>query len=167
MKNSVELKKVTSSDAEFLTNLLNNKTNLKILNEKKSKLRDWKSAIDNWSKDQDEENYIIYYDNIPVGWIGVNSLLSEDKKPYIKMFALLPEYRFHGIGQYVLNFVKNEMKNRGYLSLKLVTDKENKHAIHCYEKCGFLVTNNFTKKMPNGKTVQRYKMSVKLKEEKQ
>ncbi len=164
MENLIELKKVTSLDAEFLTKLLNNKTILKILNEKRSKLKDWQTAIDNWSKDNDEENYIIYCDNIPVGWIGINSLLSEDKKPYIKMFALLPEYRFHGIGQYVINFIKDELKNRGYLSLKLVTDKENKHAIHCYEKCGFAVTETFTKKMLNGKTVQRYKMICVLKE---
>ncbi len=167
MENLVELKKVTLSDAGFLTKLLNNKTNLKILNEKKSKFQDWQTAIDNWSKDNDEENYIIYCDNIPVGWIGVNSLLSEDKKPYIKMLVLLPEYRFHGIGQYVVKLIKDEMKNRGYLSLKLITDKENKHAIHCYEKCEFAVTETFTKKMPNGKTVERYKMSVKLKDEKQ
>ncbi len=162
MENLVELKKVTSTDAEFLTNLLNNKTILKILNEKKTKLKDWQTAIDNWSKDNDEENYIIYCDNIPVGWIGVNSLLSEDKKPYVKMFALLPEYRFHGIGQYVIKLIKDELKSRGYLSLKLATDKENKHAIHCYERCGFLVTETFTKKMPNGKLVERCEMECKL-----
>ncbi len=162
MENLIELKKVTPSDAEFLTKLLNNKTNLKILNEKKSKLKDWQTAIDYWSKDKDEENYIIYCDDIPVGWIGVNSLLSEDKKPYIKMLTLLPEYRFHGIGQYVVKQIKDELNNRDYLSLKLVTDEENKHAIHCYEKCGFVVTMDFTKKMPNGKTVERYEMECNL-----
>ncbi len=162
MENLIELKKATSSDVEFLTNILNNKTLLTILNEKRSKLKDWQTAIDNWSKDNDEENYIIYCDNIPVGWIGVNSLLSEDKKPYIKMLTLLPEYRFHGIGQYVTKQIKDAMKNRGYLSLKLITDKENKHAIHCYTKCGFVVTMNFRKKMPNGKLVERCEMECEL-----
>ncbi len=132
------------------------------LNEVPTELNLWYITIENWSKDSDEENYIIYSADMPVGWIGINSLLSSDKGAYIKMIALLPEYQNHGIGKYAINFIKENLKSRGYLCLCLYTDKENLRAQSCYSKCGFTVKEKLTQRMINGKNVERYKMECKL-----
>ncbi len=107
-KELIELRQVTLSDAEFLTALLNNKAVMKALNEKKSTLKDWQASINKWDNDNAEKNYIIYCDNIPIGWVGVNLLLLKDNKPNIKKLVLYPEYRYFGIGQNVIRQINAE-----------------------------------------------------------
>ena len=55
---NVRIKLVCKNDAEFLNVLMNCTTVLQILNEVPTELQDWIDAINEWSHDDDEENYI-------------------------------------------------------------------------------------------------------------
>ena len=50
-----------------------------------TQLSNWIDAISAWNCDSDEEDYIIFDGETPIGWLGINGLLSEDKIAYIKM----------------------------------------------------------------------------------
>ena len=56
----------------------------------------WEEAIPVWEEDPDEEDRIVLCDGLPVGWIGVNSLLTD--MPYVKILIILPEYQGRGAG---------------------------------------------------------------------
>ena len=68
-----------------------------------TQLSDWIDAISAWNCDSDEEDYIIFDGETPIGWLGINGLLSEDKIAYIKMIVLLAQYQNKGVGAYVIN----------------------------------------------------------------
>ena len=53
----------------------------------------WADAIIERGQDSDEEDYIIFDELVPIGWLGLNGLSSEDKKAYIKVIALIPSYQ--------------------------------------------------------------------------
>ena len=160
--NNIKLRAVSDGDAQFLTFVMNTDSVLDALNELPTLLNDWVDAIKEWSKDNDEEDYIITYGEIPIGWLGINSLESADKVAYLKLVAILPEYHNKGIGRYAINQVIEMLRQRKYLKVALYTDQENYKARACYSKCGFEVTETFMEEMANGKTVARCKMELDL-----
>lgn len=157
MKN-IKIIEVNESDAQFLQELMNNESVMTVLNEVPTTVDAWADAIIEWKHDADEEDYIIFDEATPIGWLGINGLSTEDKKAYIKMIALLPERQNSGIGQYVIKKIIEDFKLRGYASVALYTDKSNIKAQKCYLKCGFGVTAEIEQKMSNGMIVKRCKM---------
>lgn len=149
---------VCADDAQFLYRLMNDSNILDTLDEVPTNLQDWIEAISMWECDPDEEDYIIFDDKIPVGWLGINGLLSEDKTAYIKMIGLLPQYQSKGIGANIVNQFVRVLQSRGFSSVALYTNQNNVRAQSCYTKCGFQVVEELTEEMPNGKLVERYKM---------
>ena len=160
--NNIKLRAVSDGDAQFLTFIMNTDSVLNALNELPTQLEDWVEAIREWSKDNDEEDYIITDGEVPIGWLGINSLESADKVAYLKLAAILPEYHNKGIGRYAINQVIEMLRQRNYLKVALYTDQENYKARACYSKCGFEVTETFIEEMSNGKTVARCKMELTL-----
>lgn len=160
--NNIKLRAVSDGDAQFLTFIMNTDSVLNALNELPTQLEDWVDAIKEWSKDNDEEDYIITDGEIPIGWLGINSLESADKVVYLKLAAILPEYHNKGIGRYAINQIIGTLRQRKYLKVALYTDQENYKARACYSKCGFEVTETFMEEMANGKTVARCKMELDL-----
>ena len=130
------------------------------MNEQPTKLGDWADAIKEWSKDSDEEDYIISDGETPIGWIGINGLESADKIAYLKLVAILPNYQNKEIGYYTIRQVVEMLRQRNYLKMALYTDEENFKAKACYSKCGFEVTETFMEEMANGKNVARCKMEI-------
>jgi len=161
MKN-IKLRAVCNDDANFLHLIMNDNTILDALNEVPTQLCDWIDAISEWSKDNDEEDYIICDDKTPIGWIGINNLESTDRVAYIKLVAILPNYHNKGIGHYSINQIIEMLRKRNYSKIMLYTDQENHKAQSCYRKCGFEVTEMFTEEMSNGKIVPRCKMELVL-----
>ncbi|WMJ87400.1 GNAT family N-acetyltransferase [Anaerocolumna sp. MB42-C2] len=160
---NIQIHKVTANDAEFLHKLMNDEHVIDRLSETETGIDIWISAIIEWEKDQDEEDYIIYYNSIAIGWLGINNLLSADKKAYIKMIVILPEYQGRGIGKYVISQSVEHLRLMGYHSVILFTDNSNVVAQKCYKKCGFDITETIMKKMSNGKSIKRVKMEKVLK----
>lgn len=157
MKN-IKIIKVNKKDSQFLYKLMNDKFILTALNEIPTTLEIWADAITEWEQDADEEDYIIFDENTPIGWLGINGLSAIEKKAYIKMIALLPKYQNSGIGQYVINKVIESLRLQGYVSIGLYTDKSNIQAQKCYLKCDFKVADVIKQKMSNGAVIERYKM---------
>lgn len=160
--NNIRLRAVSDADAQFLAFIMNTDSVLNALNELPTQLEDWVDAIKEWSKDSDEEDYIISDDETPIGWLGINSLESADKVAYLKLVAILPHYHNKGIGHHVISQVIEMLRQRNYLKVALYTDQENYKARACYSKCGFEVTETFMEEMANEKTVARCKMELML-----
>lgn len=158
----IKIALVNEKDAVFLNELMNNGEVMTALNEVHTAADVWIDAITEWKRDDDEEDYIIFSGDVPVGWLGINGLLSEDKRAYIKMIALLPEYQNCGIGQYVINQITDHLKRRGYVSVGLYTNQNNIRAQQCYIKCGFNITAETVQKMSDGADVKRFKMERSL-----
>lgn len=161
--NNIKFRAVSDADVQFLTFIMNTDTVLNALNELPTQLEDWVDAVKEWSKDNDEEDYIISDDETPIGWLGVNSLESADRIAYLKLVAILPDYHNKGIGCYAISWVVEMLRQRNYLKVALYSDQENYKARACYSKCGFEVTESFMEEMANGKTVARCKMELSLK----
>ena len=159
---NIEIHKVTANDAEVLHKLMNDEHIIDRLSETETGIDIWISAIKEWENDHDEEDYIIYNNNIAIGWLGINNLLSADKQAYIKMIVLLPEYQGRGIGKYVISQAVEHLRLMGYHSVILFTDNSNVVAQKCYKKCGFDITETIMQKMSNGKSIKRVKMEKAL-----
>ena len=157
---NARIKLVCKNDAEFLNELMNCTTVLQILNEVPTKLQDWIDAINEWSHDDDEEDYIVFDENTPIGWLGVNGLLDENKRAYLKMAVLLPDYQGQGFGSFAIQEVMCHLKQRGIKQIILYTDKDNYRAQACYQKCGFRIVESLVETMSNGKDVPRFKMET-------
>lgn len=160
--NKVKLRTVSDTDAQFLAFIMNNDTVLNALNELPTQPEDWAAAIQEWSKDNDEEDYIICHGETPIGWLGINNLESADQVAYLKLVAILPDFHNKGIGYQAICQMTDMLRTRNYSKLALYTDLENYKARSCYTKCGFEITETLTEEMPNGKTVVRYKMELNL-----
>ncbi len=159
---NIRIIEVNERDAVFLNKLMNNEAVMTALNEVPTTANFWSDAIDEWKQDNDEEDYIIFDESEPVGWLGINGLSSEDKKAYIKMIALLPEYQSRGIGRYVIEAITKNLKLHGYISVGLYTDQTNIQAQKCYMRCGFNITAETEQTMTNGNVIKRYKMECCL-----
>lgn len=159
---NIKLRAVCGSDAQFLCSVMNTDTILDALNELPTRLGDWIDAIEAWSGDDDEENYIICNGGTQVGWIAVNGLSSAEKVAYLKLVAILPDYHNKGIGCCAINRVVEMLRQRNYLKIVLYTDRDNHKAQACYTKCGFGTTETFVETMTNGKLVARCKMELSV-----
>ena len=157
---NIRMQNVREDDAEFLYRIMNDKNILDALDEIPTQFSDWVDAISAWNCDPDEEDYIIFDENTPIGWLGINGLLSEDKVAYIKMIGLFPQYQNKGIGTYALNQASGMLRSRGFTAVALCTNQSNRRAQNCYMKCGFKVTEKFVEKMANGHLAERYKMEI-------
>ena len=151
---------VRNDDAEFICRLMNEPSALAALRELPTPLSLWEEAIPEWDADPDEEDFILLSNGEPAGWLGVNGLA--DALPYIKMLGLLPEYRHLGLGTAAVKEILRLLKDRGFDRAALYTDEENRSARHCYEKCGFAVTEHLTEEMADGSIAARVRMEVIL-----
>lgn len=156
----IRILNVCEDDAEFLYRIMNDQNILDALDEIPTQLNDWIDAISAWNCDPDEEDYIIFDEKTPIGWLGINGLLSENKIAYIKMIGLLSQYQNKGVGTYVINQILDILKSRGFTAVALYTNQNNHRAQNCYIKCGFKVTEEFSEEMANGNLTKRYKMEL-------
>ena len=158
----IKIKKITSKDVHFLFALMNNSFILERFNEVLTTKDDWSNFINIWKNDEDENGFIIYKDNIKIGWFAFNNLLSNDKIAFLKIAVLLPNYQMQGIGTMVLNRLLKRLQKEGFLYCRLFTDCDNFNAQKCYRKCGFEVIDSVQDKMSNGTIKMRYLMECKL-----
>ena len=56
--------------------------------------------------------------------------------------SLYKDYRNHGIGSDLLRTMLNHFKKRGYKRVSLGVSKENKRAVHVYQKVGFKIIDD-------------------------
>jgi len=158
----IAIQHVTAKDAEFLFQLMNDPYVMSSLNEVPTAQSDWEKAILTWQTDADEEGYIIFKDEKPIGWFAVNHIQGEDNEVFLKMAALLPEYQNKGIGSYVITQLINKLRAKNAVSFSLFTNQDNHQAQKCYIKCGFHSVCTLIEEMSNGKRANRVKMTLTL-----
>ena len=159
----ITLKKVRNEHAEFLTELMNNEIILNTLHENQTSYEDWSSAILQWMEDSDEDNYIIYEEDLPVGWVAINGLDSKDRAIYLKMIAIIPSKQNQGFGTIALQQVISYAKSLDYKKVCLYTDLYNHKARKCYSNIGFYICDYLEQKMANKQIIQRIRMELLLK----
>lgn len=159
---NITIQKVAEKDAGFLFQLMNDPFVVQALNEVPTAQSDWEEAILLWQSDADEEGYIIFENEKPIGWFALNNLMAENNEVFLKMAALLPEYQSKGIGAYVITQLIGRAREKNASSLSLFTDQDNHRAQQCYLKCGFHVIDTFMDEMSNGEKVHRLKMTLTL-----
>lgn len=159
---NILIRAVNENDAGFLNYLMNCPSVLQALNEIPTEIHDWAGAIKAWLCDNDEEDYIIMNGDMPIGWLGINGLLNQDRTVYLKMAALLPDSQGCGFGTAAILKLMGSLKQRGKRKLILYTDHDNSIAQACYMKCGFRIADFLTETMSNGRAVLRYIMEANL-----
>ena len=60
-------------------------------------------------------------------------------RAYVFAFRVKSEYRNHGIGQHLMQFVETDLRERGFRLVTLNVAKENLDAIRLYERLGYTV----------------------------
>ena len=155
----IRIEPVCENDAAFLHQLMNDPAVMQALHEVPTTLRDWADAIGEWAKDEDEEDYIVFDGERPIGWLGVNGLLDESRTAYLKMAAFLPEYQGRGYGTFAILELMRILKHKGVKKVVLYTDLCNVKAQACYKKCGFEVSASTEERMTDGRTVPRLIMA--------
>ncbi len=112
-----------------------------IYNENLVALHGIETMFDEWYKmlsenDTDEENFIIYKEKIPVGWLKINGLDSTDTG-YISMLAVEPCFQHKGIGRFAVKFAEDFLLKNGKQKIGVQTTEDNAPALSLYPKCGF------------------------------
>lgn len=159
---NIRIEKVTTNDAGFLFQLMNEPSVISVLHEVPTQISDWQEAVLAWLEDADEKGYIVFIGSTPVGWFAVNGLLAEDHSAFLKIAVLLPSWQSKHIGRYVLSQIIKIQQSAGIRTLTLFTDQSNVKAQKCYEACGFEIVETLTEEMSDQTIVKRYKMECNL-----
>ena len=159
---NIKIQKFSLQDAEFLFELMNNPLVLARLNEVPTTAQDWVDAVLEWEKDPDENGYIVWKNGKRVGWFAFNGILSADRIPWLKMAVILPEHHNQGIGTFVLTKLLETVREKGFHSVKLLTNLDNLSAQKCYQKCGFQTIAVIEDDMSDGTRAMRCIMECKM-----
>lgn len=159
---SITMRKVERTDNVFLCELMNHPVLMRRLHQTETTREDWTEAIQLWSQDKDEQGYILCDSNLPIGWLAVNGLQSTDKKAYLKIAVLLPEYQGKGIGSSFISYLLVELKAAGYSAVGLFVDCDNAQAQRCYQKCGFEIVDAQECSWPDGSVIRQYEMEKRF-----
>lgn len=91
-------------------------------------------------------NRIVFIYKINGEFIGEGSLVLENgdytipnERIYLSRLLVKKEYRNHGIGKKIAEFLIDKAKEWGYSEITLGVDCDNKAAVHLYKKIGFEV----------------------------
>lgn len=136
MNTRITIKAMEKKDVPFLSELLNLSQIRKSLHMEETIVSDWENAFAEWVADPDEENYIIWMEGIPVGWLSVNGLM-DTETVWLKELVLHPRHHGQRIGSAALDIISVVLASRNYRKIRLHTDYDNIPAQKCYEKNGF------------------------------
>lgn len=93
------------------------------------------NAKDFDGKDEASDHVIVYIDTQPIGTARVRYLDSEKKVAKIERVAVLKEYRKLGIGKLIMEFLHDQLEEKG---VKKVTLDSQEYAKGFYENMGYI-----------------------------
>lgn len=129
----------TKNDINFIYNLMCEENNLSALHTEIISLEEWQKAFAE-PRDADEENFIVYKNDLPSAWLKLNGLQNKDVA-WVSMLVVSDEFKSQGVGKFAVEFAIQYLKQRGYKQVKLHTTKDNLVAIGLYSKCGFSIVD--------------------------
>ncbi len=101
---------------------------------------------DKWYDEIVSGNRIVYVYKINGEFIGEGALVFDEgdsdytipqKRIYVSRMIVKKEYRNHGIGSEILEFLIEKATEMGYTEMTIGVDKDNVNALHLYRKYGF------------------------------
>lgn len=137
---------------EFMKNFLNKQITIERLNSEEyhkcSNIWNMESQplADKWFEEIKSGNRIVYVYKINGEFIGEGSLVMDTGDPdytlpgkriYVSRMIVKKEFRNHGIGSKILEFLIAKAKSMGYSEMTIGVDKDNTNALHLYKKYGF------------------------------
>ena len=125
------------NDINFIYNLMCEENNLSALHTEIISLEEWQKAFAE-SRDADEENFIVYKNDIPCAWLKLNGLKNKDVA-WVSMLVVQDKFKHQGVGKFAVEFAIQYLKQRSYKQVKLHTTEDNLVAIGLYSKCGFII----------------------------
>ena len=132
-----KIKSFEKANIPFVYELMSEPSNLSSLHTATIPLEEWQKSFAE-SKDTDEENFIVYKNDIPCAWLKLNGLQNKDVA-WISMLVVSNEFKHQGVGKFAVEFAIQYLKQRGHKQVKLHTTKDNLVAIVLYSKCGFSI----------------------------
>ena len=96
-----------------------------------------------WNKilaNNKESHYVVTLDDVVIGFLTIAVSRDKDlKESFFEIIGLYlaPEYIDAGYGKQTMDWIKNEIKSRGYNKISLWVLEENNRARRFYEKAGF------------------------------
>lgn len=103
----------------------------------KEKIDDYRS----WASKINEKGFAVTLDDQDK-IVGMAVFYANDianRKGYISLIGLKPDYRGRGLGAAFLNDIIFEMKKEGMTSVSLEVDNDNQSALSFYFKCDFAI----------------------------
>ncbi len=146
-----KFKSFEKENIPFIYELMLEPNNLSSLHTDVIPLEEWQKSFAE-PKDTDEENFIVYKNDIPCAWLKLNGLQNKDVA-WISMLVVSDKIKHQGIGQSAIEFAVGYLKQRGYKQIKLQTTEDNLPAIKLYTKCGFSVISKTFEKITMCKEV--------------
>lgn len=125
------------NDINFIYNLMSEENNLSALHTEIISLEEWQKAFAE-PRDADEENFIVYKNDIPCAWLKLNGLKNKDVA-WVSMLVVQDKFKHQGVGKFAVEFAIQYLKQRSYKQVKLHTTEDNLVAIGLYSKCGFII----------------------------
>ncbi|HIW21792.1 MAG TPA: GNAT family N-acetyltransferase [Candidatus Dorea intestinavium] len=103
--------------------------------------------------------FIIYYDNLVVGYFGV--LYHEDHL-FLSKFYLLKEARGHGIATKTFEYIKKLSKDNQLSEIRLTCNKYNQNSLAFYHHLGFIKIGSEISDIGNGFVMDDFILSYNL-----
>lgn len=92
-----------------------------------------------------EGRFIAELDNKPVGIVHAYvDKLREEKKGFVRMFGVLPEFRDQGIDERLAETALEELKKRGMKVVQSYVDGEQENMARLWERLGFKLVRTFS-----------------------
>ncbi len=63
-------------------------------------------------------------------------------RAYVFSFRVKPQFRNCGIGSYLMGFIENDLRERGFKCITLNVAKENLDALRLYQRLGYRITGS-------------------------
>ena len=100
----------------------------------------WPMIWDKMLANNTNSHYVVIYDSIIIGFLTIAISRDDDlNKSFYEIIGLYlsPQYISRGFGKLTMDWIKQEVKSRGYDKISLWVLEENTHARKFYEKAGF------------------------------
>lgn len=97
-----KIKPFEKENIPFVYELMSEPNNLSSLHTDAIPLEEWLKSFAE-PQDTDEDNFIVYENDIPCAWLKLNGLQNKDTV-WISMLVVSDEFKHQGIGQYAIEF---------------------------------------------------------------
>ncbi len=125
----------------FVHSILSSPHNKAVLYPAETSLEDFEKSFTKNLADPDEKNFIVLNNALsgdPVAWIKLNGLTG--KQAWLSMLIVREDCQHQGIGRFAVRYSEQVVQNAGFTSLGIHANADNSIARRCYEKLGYVLT---------------------------